>query len=113
MADSVLSVRVVSPASVVFEGDASALVAPAWDGRVGVLPGHAPFLALLGAGEFTVDLPGGGSEAFQVAGGVIKVLENKVTVLTEYAGSEPPAVIPPEAILHEEDVAAGVGDFLA
>ena len=51
MADGALSVRVVSPEKVVFEGDARALVAPAWDGKVGILPGHAPFLSLLGAGE--------------------------------------------------------------
>lgn len=113
MARGALDVRVVSPAAMVFEGDASSLVAPSWDGRVGILPGHAPFLALLGAGELAVDLPGGGSKSFQVAGGVIKVLENRVTILTEYAGSEPPAVIPPEAIVHEEDVAMGAGDSLA
>lgn len=104
MADAPLHVRVVSPHAVVFEGDASALVAPAWDGMVGILPGHAPFLALIGVGELNVDLPGGGSESFQVAGGVLKVLENRVTVLTEYAGAEPPDEIPAEAIVHQEDV---------
>ena len=113
MADKALNVRVVSPASVVFEGDASALVAPAWDGKVGILPGHAPFLALIGAGALTVDLPGGGSETFQVAGGVLKVLEDKVTILTEYAGSEPPAEVPAEAVLHPEDVVATAGNPLA
>ena len=62
MADRTLGVRVVSPEKVVYEGRASSLVAPAWDGQVGILPGHAPFLALLGSGELTVDLPAGGSE---------------------------------------------------
>ncbi len=104
MADAVLQVRVVSPDQVVFEGDASALVAPAWDGRVGVLPGHAPMLALLGAGELNLDRPGGGSEVFHVAGGVIKVERNVVTLLTEYAGTEPPAEIPPGAIVFGDDV---------
>ena len=104
MADRVLSVRVVSPARVVFEGEAAALVAPAWDGRVGVLPGHAPLLSLLGAGELAIDLPGGGSQSFQVAGGVMKVAQNEVTLLTEYAGDEPPAEVPPEAIVFAEDL---------
>lgn len=90
MADRTLSVRVVSPAKVVFEGKAASVVAPAWDGQVGVLPGHAPMLALLGLGELSVDLPGGGSETFQVAMGVLKVENDEVTVLTEYAGKEPP-----------------------
>lgn len=112
MAGATLHVRVVSPQKLVFEGESSSLVAPAWDGMVGILPGHAPFLALLGAGELSVDLPGGGSETFQVAGGVLKVLENRVTILTEYAGTEPPAEIPAEAIVHEEDVAESARDAL-
>lgn len=105
MADKVLHVRVVSPEHVVYEGEASALVAPAWDGKVGVLPGHAPMLALLGAGELSVEVPGGGSRRFHVAGGVLKVQNDDVTLLTEYAGEEPPEVIPPDAIIHIEDVA--------
>ena len=113
MAERTLQVRVVSPAKVVFEGEASALVAPAWDGMVGILPGHAPLLSLIGAGALTVDLPGGGSEAFHVAGGVLKVLADKVTVLTEYAGSEPPEVVPPDAMLHPEDVFVSAGNPLA
>lgn len=104
MADRALKVRVVSPASVVFEGAAASLVAPAWDGRVGILPGHAPLLALLGAGELAIDLPGGGSRSYQVAGGVLRVERDDVTLLTEYAGSEPPERVPPEAIVFPEEV---------
>ena len=98
-----LKVRVVSPDKVVFEGEASAVVAPAWDGQVGILPKHAPMLTLVGAGKLEVDRPGGGSDTFHVAGGVLKVERDQVTVLTEYAGTEPPAVIPPEATVFVED----------
>jgi F-type H+-transporting ATPase subunit epsilon len=99
-----LNVRVVSPERIVFEGEASAVVAPAWDGQVGILPGHAPMLALVGVGELSVDRPGGGSASFHVAGGVLKVERDIVTVLTEYAGDEPPAEIPASAIVDPEDV---------
>jgi F-type H+-transporting ATPase subunit epsilon len=98
-----LKVRVVSPDKIVFEGEASAVVAPAWDGQVGILPKHAPMLALVGAGKLRVERPGGGGDTFFVAGGVLKVERDQVTVLTEYAGTEPPAVIPPEAIVFVED----------
>jgi len=98
-----LRVRVVSPDRIVFEGEAASVVAPAWDGQVGILPNHAPMLALVGAGVLTVDRPGGGSDSFHVAGGVLKVERNQVTVLTEYAGSEPPAQIPADAIVYPED----------
>lgn len=99
-----LSVRVVSPAKTVFEGKASAVVAPAWDGQVGILPGHAPMLALLGAGVLNVERPGGGSDEFHVAGGVLKVEGDVVTLLTEYAGTEPPAETPAEATVFPEDI---------
>ncbi|MEJ2202549.1 MAG: ATP synthase F1 subunit epsilon [Gemmatimonadota bacterium] len=89
MAEGRLSVRVVSPKEVVYEGEATALVAPAWDGHVGILPGHAPLLTLVGAGELTIHVPDGGTELFHVSGGVLKVLRDQTTILTEYAGTEP------------------------
>lgn len=100
-----MHVRVVSPDRIVFEGDASAMVAPAWDGAVGILPGHAPMLSLIGSGELSVERPGGGSDTFHVAGGVLKVENDQVTLLTEYAGDEPPEEVPAEAIVFPEDVA--------
>ena len=87
---SELQVRVVSPVSVLFEGPAAAVLAPAWDGKVGVLPGHAPMIALLGSGELSIDLPAGGSERFFVAGGVLKVEADDLIILTEYGGTEVP-----------------------
>ena len=99
-----LNVRVVSPEEIVFEGEAASVVAPAWDGQVGVLPGHAPMLALIGSGVLSVDRPGGGSDTFYVAGGVLKVERNTVTLLTEYAGDEPPAEVPASSVVYAEDV---------
>jgi F-type H+-transporting ATPase subunit epsilon len=105
-----MNVKVVSPEMSVYDGPASSLVAPAWDGRVGILPGHAPMLTLLGAGELAVDIPGGGSETFYVAGGVIKVEGGIVTVLTEYAGSEAPELIPDAANFVPADREGDSGD---
>ena len=85
-----LDLQVVSPGETVFEGEAASLVLPAWDGRVGVLPGHAPFIGLLGAGMLNVDLVGGGSESYFVRRGVVKVVSDRVTVLSEYAAPEAP-----------------------
>ena len=101
---ALLNVRVVAPDRVVYEGESSSVVAPAWDGKVGVLPGHAPMITLVGVGELDVDLPGNGSHRFHVAGGVLKVSDDEVTILTEYAGDEPPEFIPAGARIHEEDL---------
>ena len=85
-----LDLRVVSPSRTGFQGEVSSLVLPAWDGRVGILPGHAPYVALLGAGGLEADLEGGGRERIFVHGGVVRVEHDHVTVLSEYADSEPP-----------------------
>ncbi len=43
-----LKVSVISPESVLYEGETDSVVAPAYDGEVGILSGHAPLMALLG-----------------------------------------------------------------
>ena len=108
---STLAVRLVSPEKEVFSGQAAGVVAPAWDGMVGILPGHAPFITLLGRGEMAFDLPEGGHEKYFVAGGVLKVEGDLVIALVEYAGERPPEGIPLEADIHPEDLAEeAVGD---
>ena len=89
-----LHVRVVAPDRVVYEGEASSVVVQAWDGQVGVLSGHAPMITLLGIGPCHIDHPGGGSTRFHVAGGAVKVENDMVTILTEYAGDQPPETLP-------------------
>ena len=103
---ALLNVRVVAPDRVVYEGESSSVVAPAWDGQIGILPGHAPLITLLGVGQLDVDLPANGSHRFHVAGGVMKVVSDQVTILTDYAGDQPlePELIPAGARLHEEDL---------
>ena len=87
-----MNLRVVSPQQAVYDGPAASIVVPAWDGRVGILPGHAPMITSLGEGDLVIDVPGGGSETFYVADGVLQVEGDRITVLTEYAGEAPPAV---------------------
>ncbi len=99
-----LNVRVVSPEKLVYEGTAASVVAPAWDGSVGILPGHAPMITLLGAGELAIDVPGGGSESFFVAGGVLKVEGQELVVLSEFASEERPEEIPAGAVVSAEEL---------
>ena len=68
-----MHVTVVSPEQGVFDGSADAIVAPAYDGQVGILPGHAPFLTLLGTGVLQVR-HGSASTRFRVAGGFLQVV---------------------------------------
>jgi F-type H+-transporting ATPase subunit epsilon len=81
----VLKVSVVSPERVLFEGEARSVVAPAYDGLVGVLPRHAPMLTLLGEGRLVIR---GVEEerALHVAGGFVQVNRDVVRVVAERAG---------------------------
>ena len=84
MAASTLKVAIISPERTVYEGDADMVVAPAWDGEVGVMRGHAPLLVLLGEGVMRVTR-GGAVERFRVSGGFMQVVDDTVTVLSESA----------------------------
>ena len=84
-----LKVSVISPERVLFEGDASAVVAPAFDGEIGILPQHAPMMTLLGKGELRLG-PGGNEGRFQVDGGFLQVFRDQVRVVTEKASGGVP-----------------------
>jgi F-type H+-transporting ATPase subunit epsilon len=78
-----LKVSVISPEAVLFEGETDSVVAPAYDGEIGVLTGHAPLMALLGEGQLR--LGGGSGRRFNVSGGFMQVFNNDVRVVTEKA----------------------------
>lgn len=79
-----LRVSVISPERVVYEDEADGVVAPAWNGELGILRGHAPLMALLGNGELRIRR-GEVVSRFYVAGGFLQVVDNTVTVLSERA----------------------------
>ena len=83
--DKVLQCSIITPEKKVFEAAATAVVIPAHDGQVGILPGRAPLLCELGTGTLRVDADNEGAREFYVDGGFAQVLENKVTILTERA----------------------------
>jgi F-type H+-transporting ATPase subunit epsilon len=79
-----LTVSVISPERTLYEGEATSVVAPAFDGELGILTGHAPMMTLLGTG--TLRLEGAGaSQRFVVEGGFLQVVDNHVRVVTERA----------------------------
>ena len=82
-----LRVAVIGPERLLFEGEADMVVAPAWDGEVGVLRGHAPFMVLLGRGDLRVR-QGDAEQRFFLDGGFMQVVDDVVTVLTEHAETD-------------------------
>ena len=60
------------------------VVAPSVDGEVGILPNHAPLIAVLQIGELRVK-KGADEQSIVVAGGFMEVLDDKVTILADTA----------------------------
>ena len=77
-----LRVSVIAPDRVADEGRAQGVVAPAHDGELGILGGHAPMTVLLGEGELKVRTETG-TERFRVARGFLQVVDDEVSVLAE------------------------------
>jgi F-type H+-transporting ATPase subunit epsilon len=77
-----MRVLVISPDASMFDGDADSVVVPIYDGQMGILPGHAPFMAPLGKGLLTVTHQGK-AQKFTVAGGLLQVVDNTVRVVAE------------------------------
>lgn len=92
MADN-LKLSVVTPEGSLFSGEATFVAAPAWDGEVGILPGHAAMIAVLGTGELRIERMGierdeSGSKTvdrYAVRGGFLQVIDDQVTLLVTEA----------------------------
>ena len=68
----------------IIETDAVELVLPAYDGEIGVLPGHTPLLALLKVGIMRYRT-NGESHSLVISWGFVEVLPERVTVMAETA----------------------------
>jgi F-type H+-transporting ATPase subunit epsilon len=79
------SFELVSPERVIFSGDVDAVVLPASEGDMTVLPGHSPVMTALKTGVLVVtDRPGNGRRVL-VRGGFADVSQAGLTVLAERA----------------------------
>ncbi|MEO8450099.1 MAG: ATP synthase F1 subunit epsilon [Gemmatimonadota bacterium] len=77
-----MHVTVIGPEASVFDGEADSVTAPAFDGQVGILPRHAPYMTLLGKGVLKVKHQGT-EQRFNVQGGFLQVVSNRVRVVAE------------------------------
>jgi F-type H+-transporting ATPase subunit epsilon len=79
-----MKVDIVTPDSTLFSGDQIDLVQlPGIDGSFEVLKDHAPLISILRKGRIKLQRKGEKEEFFEINGGVIEVLANKVLILAE------------------------------
>lgn len=79
-----LTVSVISPEAVIYQGETDSVVAPAFDGEVGILSRHAPMVTLLGRGVLRIGT-GANALRFQVQDGFLQVVADQVRVVAESA----------------------------
>lgn len=77
-----LHCQVLTPEGRAYEGEATFVEAQAVDGRVGILPRHAPLLTALGQGPLRVRTADG-DRRWTIDGGFLQVLDNQVSVVAE------------------------------
>lgn len=76
--------EIVSQDRVVYQGDADMVLLPGALGEMGILPNHSPVLSVLQFGLIRVRSHGA-EQVFTVAGGVVEVQPDQVTVLADAA----------------------------
>lgn len=76
-----MRLEIISPEKKLFEGEANSVTVPAVDGSLGILDNHAPLISALKKG--TVEIKGSSNSNFEINGGVVEVLKNKVVILAE------------------------------
>ena len=75
---------VVTPERAVLDAAAEFVALPMYDGELGVLPGRAPIIGRLGAGELRLN-DAGSVQRWFVEAGFVQVRSNVVSVLTAKA----------------------------
>lgn len=84
MSEKRLTLELITPEKVAWSASADFVVLPAFEGEMGVLPGHQSFLVQLTAGEVRVT-DNGQVKSFAVSGGFAEIKEDAVSLFAETA----------------------------
>jgi F-type H+-transporting ATPase subunit epsilon len=88
-----LQLVLVTPETTLLDEPVESLQFPMFDGQIGILPGRAPLVGRLGAGELRIR-SGSGVKSFFIDGGFVQVKEHVVSLLTN--GALPTASLDPQ-----------------
>jgi F-type H+-transporting ATPase subunit epsilon len=78
-----MKIEIVTPEKDLYSGDIESAVFPGMLGSFGVLQNHAPLISTLQEGSIEVVEIDKKKKSFDVKGGVVEVLNNKIIVLAE------------------------------
>jgi len=77
-----MHLEIITAERQVYSDEVDMVIAPGFDGQLGILPMHAPLMTMLKPGELTVRKDGENMYV-AVSGGFMEVLGNKVSVLAD------------------------------
>ena len=77
------TLKIVTPDQLFFEGQVEHVMAPGYNGYLGILQNHAPFVTPITKGDLAYRDSTGQTTTLKVEGGFLEVLKNRVLVLTD------------------------------
>jgi F-type H+-transporting ATPase subunit epsilon len=78
-----MKLEIITPDKTIFSGEVQLVQLPGLDGLFEILNNHAPMIAALGKGRVKIENEDKKLQYFEINGGVLEVLDNKVLVLSE------------------------------
>ncbi|MDZ7742608.1 MAG: ATP synthase F1 subunit epsilon [Bacteroidota bacterium] len=78
-----MKLEIITPDETIFTGEVDLVQLPGLDGSFEILNNHAPLVSVLREGRIKIKAQGKQETFFEVKGGVIEVLKNKVLILAE------------------------------
>jgi len=75
--------EIITPDKTIFSGTASLVQLPGIDGLFEILNNHAPLISVLKKGKVKIKNDKDQIEFFEINGGVVEVLKNKILILAE------------------------------
>ena len=75
--------EIITPDKKIYNGEVVSVKLPGADGSFGILKNHAPIIAALKKGVVKITTDKNTTENFEIKGGVVEVLNDKVIVLAE------------------------------
>ncbi len=82
-----LTLKIVSPQKIEFEGDVENVKVPGAMGQFEILTGHAPIISLLTNGNVVYTIAGA-QQTIAIAGGFVEVQKNQVSLCVELNENE-------------------------
>jgi len=80
-----IHVDVVSAEESIYSGEAEFVVLPGEMGELGIYPRHTPLITRIKPGAVRIQVPGGEEQLIFVAGGILEIQPQVVTVLADTA----------------------------